>query len=205
MAVKFETKEICPSEEGNSDNKIANILDIASIGDVRLPSQIAPFSSMAHPFYRITFPFNADLLKSFNNDTKWLADFTLHREFKTHLNHIAVHFDRQSNSLVCLGYAPSIAEKTFFQMKAQQSSKLLISFHITRLVDLYGITAGLEHRLASDPKDFCLKLKIDEYLVGLAIGKSGQNIQKARNIPGVKMVEYDENEKAFIVRGKSNC
>lgn len=204
VAVEFEAADT--SSSGDNDNSSpAKNLDIASIEAVRLPSSIAPFSSVAHPFYRITFPFSADMLKSFNNDFKWLSDFNLHREFKTHLNHIAVHFDRKSNSLVCLGYAPSIAEKVFFQMKAQNSSKLLISFHLNRLVDLYGITAGLEHRLANDPKEFCLKLKINEYLVGLAIGKSGQNIQKARNLPGVKMVEYDEDEKAFIIRGKSSC
>jgi len=47
---------------------------------------------------------------------------------------------------------------------------------------------------------------VDSDLVGLAIGKDGNNVNEARKVPGVQSIEFDDNSSHFIVQGEvSDC
>lgn len=63
---------------------------------------------------------------------------------------------------------------------------------------------GLQFDLASE-NEYTLQLPIKKKYIGLAIGKQGANIQKARKMEGIHSLELDEQTSVFTIIGKLLC
>ena len=48
---------------------------------------------------------------------------------------------------------------------------------------------------------FEVKFHIPSDLVGLAIGKDGNNVNQARKLEGITLVEFDDFNSMFIIKG----
>ena len=49
---------------------------------------------------------------------------------------------------------------------------------------------------------FEVRFHVPQDLVGLAIGKSGNNINSAREVPGIQSIDIDDYTSTFIIRGE---
>ena len=77
---------------------------------------------------------------------------------------------------------------------------MLASMHFNKLRDYYLLSShrATKSQSVDTAKEFILQFEIDPVYIGLAIGKGGANIQKARKLPGIISVEI-KNESIVIL------
>lgn len=188
-----------------------SIMDICSITDVRYCNTSQPFSEHFNPFYSFCLPVSKDLLPSINNDVAWLSNYDLHKDFKKILGVINVHYDKKTNSLVFLGF--DVDDKKLTLQMTFKRSKMLEPFHSKKLVDnhslhLSKLEAMKNLGLSGDGVQSNVlvhKLEVKPNYVGLAIGRNGVNIQKARAVKDIISVEWNSERGFFLIRSKLNC
>ena len=61
---------------------------------------------------------------------------------------------------------------------------------------------NLSLQMAQNHYGFVEVLELPDSLMGLAIGAQGANIQKARKLPGIRMIEVDEEKCCLHIYGE---
>ncbi|ESO08811.1 hypothetical protein HELRODRAFT_97753 [Helobdella robusta] len=129
-------------------------------------------------------------------------DMNNHREFKQKIGASCVQYNKKSNSLIVLSSDESIIKKAI----------LLSDMHVKSLKQKFALVQMMKdasnkleqsvrlyhnHPTANFHDDFV----VQKDLMGLAIGSHGANIQQAKQLPGIKGIELDEETCKFTVYG----
>lgn len=174
--------------------------EIFSLEDIRPVSCNYHLKLDCHssPFYRFELSMPAMFLEFIKNNFQWLQNYALHQPLKKYINFITIHLDYENTCLICLGY-DHIDPIAAFE-KAVKQSKMFTTIYFNSLKEQYS--CNLAQTASFYPDTFIIELQIDKSLIGLALGKKGCNIRKAREIPGIKSIMFDSE--SFVIIGKLN-
>lgn len=180
-------------------------LDIVSKERLRPLGSYHQLTEENNPFYRFALPLSQELTQFFHANIQWLANYDLHKDFKKYSQLISVHFACEKKSLICLAFAS--CNQKFIQDQTIKRSQLLFSMHISKLKDCFLFSArkgGIPGNAGAPipkPNEYVIRLHVPKPYIGLAIGKQGVNIQKARKSPGIHSLDLDDENSTFIIRG----
>ncbi|KPM02365.1 RNA binding protein-like protein 2 [Sarcoptes scabiei] len=183
-------------------NSQSTSFDVVDYENVRLPNVSQSFDEHSSEKFLnqlIRFDFVADINQI---DPNWLKDAQLLKKFRTVENLINIHYNEKKHSLVCLGF---IWDQTdFARKKFMQQCKLLTEWHFKAVKETSHMTKHLlmpKDSISDDIPTLCLT--VEKNLIGLAIGKHGSNIQKARQVEGIKSIELHDLSNTFIIKGST--
>lgn len=173
-------------------------LDIINVNDIRHANSCVAFNEkMASLFVRCELP----VTEIFGDNAFWLSDVTFHLNFKKVLNIINIHFNIEKQALICFGMAKD--ETEHFKKIFIDRCYMLSMFHFRAAKEIYWLKKHCGLPMTINAKNnYVIQFPVPKDLIGLAIGKSGVNIIKARQIEGIKSVELFGETNTFIIRGK---
>jgi len=152
-----------------------------------------------NPFFRFKIPLPKDLL-TLQNDDYWLSSYEAHKDFKQCLHLVNVFYDSEKKALICLALA--FLDKDIVKEQTIKRAQMVASMHFLNLKENCRLfSSRIDPKNNLKPNNFMVTLNIDPKYVGLAIGKSGANIQKARRLPGINSLELDNTTTTFIITG----
>lgn len=61
---------------------------------------------------------------------------------------------------------------------------------------------SLQQQRQIEPGVYEIRFHVPQDLVGLAIGRDGNNVNEARRLHGIISIEYDDYSTMFIVKGE---
>ena len=141
------------------------------------------------------------------------AQSETHRLFRSALNLFAVNYDDRQNRLVCIGLVEQ--NKRYWFEKTVKSAGLLVDLHWRSLREYFekkeqiqslrSQLTNVDEVIKSGEGEYEVMVKVENHLMGYAIGQRGANIHKALKVFGVKTVDrvpVDENENMFKITGK---
>lgn len=159
-----------------------------------------------NPFFQFDLQLSQNLLKFFSKDFQWLSTYDLHKDFKKRLQIINMTFDKERKLFSCLAF--SLINCSTEKEQIIKRSQMLASMHFSSLQENYLLSASMnsikEQETTNKPEEFIMSISVLKQYVGLAIGKSGANIQKARHLSGIYSLDLHEPSSSFIIRGIFN-
>lgn len=175
-----------------------NELDIINVSEIRhTNSCITLNEKLASQFVRCELPVSKI---EFEDDPFWLSDVNFHFNLKKVLNLINIHYNNEKKSLICFGMAKD--ETDYSKKMFIDRCYMMSMFHFRAVKELFSLKKHCCMPITINAKDNCvIQFPISRDLIGLAIGKGGVNIIKARNIEGIKSVELFGETNTFIIRG----
>ncbi|XP_027196455.2 RNA-binding protein FXR1-like [Dermatophagoides pteronyssinus] len=185
------------------ESKSVEELDVISRKDSRPPNSFKPLNDVTvanNPFARteLAVPFFLQ-----QGDSKWLCNVDFHERFRKNVdNLINITYDDEKKLLICLGYTPDCTE--YSKKKFNNQCQMLSDFHFRALKETHSLNKYLMPPIQNqNPNESSLRVFVAKNLLGLAIGKQGSNIKKAREIDGIQSVELYDHISSFIIKGNN--
>jgi len=167
----------------------AEYSDIVPSDKIRCPNTNPPITYSM--FKRLELSVGRDMQDVCSNSTN-------HKDFKRATGASVVRYDKQKGCLVVL--AESDASLHRAQILSEMHLRTLRSK--ARLVqETEKVSKQLERMKVTQTSKYLEKFTIQSDLMGLAIGTLGSNIVKARGVPGITLIEVENEICTFKVSG----
>lgn len=198
----------------DTSESLHNKLNDQTYSEIVTKERIRPMNTnpyLTHnPFFKFTIEVPKDVTKVCGPA---IGESDTHRHFQSALGLFAVTHDERHNRLICIGFTEHNKQIQFD--KTFISARMLVDIHWRSLLEYFEkkeqiviLRSQLNHvdevvKIADN--EYEVMVKVENHLMGYAIGHRGANIQRALKIPGVLNVDrvpVDDKENMFKITGR---